>query len=703
MVNRLATRRTAAFFSLLGSVFAVQADTAVFINEIHYDNAGTDINEQIEIAAPAGTDLTGWHLVAYNGSDGLGYADVALTSGAFSTCGNATLVVVPVLGLQNGGQDGVALVDGGGDVVQFLSYEGTFAANDGPASGMLSVDMGVSEPGTSPADQSLQLGGNGNLYSAFVWHAPATATFGTCNVGQTFAFGPPVDIAPSVLSTTPVNAMAGVPTNANVAVTFSEAVDLGATWYEILCSISGTHSGVVTGGGAAYVINPATDFDAGESCTVTVNATQVVDADGDTADAMAADYEFSFTTAGDLPPSLTMTKPANDAANVARAGNLQVTFSEPVTLDAGWYTVSCGSSGAHTAAQSGGGAVYTLNPEIDFAALEPCTWTIFGDHVHDLDGAIHAMVGNAVVTFQTGADNDDYYAGVDTSSGAALKAWLHNRIKDHHTVPYSGGTANTWTVLEAADEDPANPDNTLDIYLNRSYVKVAARDDGQAHPPFTVYNREHTWPKSLGFPDSTRPGTGGSKPNPPHVDGHMLHASEKDYNTQRGNKPFADCLSGCTRLQTEAYGGFGGGAGHGDSNWVKGPDGNAGSFEVWDKLKGDMARSVMYMAVRYKGGVNSDGVTEPNLELTDNRSQIVLVNAQNTPGGGTAYMGLLTDLLDWNDFDPPDAVERIRNDVVYALQGNRNPFVDHPEWTRCVFTGVTCPVQDDVIFADGFE
>ena len=324
--------------------------------------------------------------------------------------------------------------------------------------------------------------------------------------------------------------------------------------------------------------------------------------------------------------------------------------------------------------------------------------------MHDQDGTIHAMAANKVITFQTGADNVDYYAGVDTSSGTALKAWLHNRIKDHQTVPYSGGSANTWTVMEAADEDPTNPNNTLDIYLNRSYTKVAARDDGQSHPPFAVYNREHTWPKSLGFPDATRSGTGGSKPNPPHVDGHMLHTSEKDYNSQRGNKPFANCTIGCTKLQAEAYGGFGGSSSHGDSNWVKGPDGNAGSFEVWDKLKGDMARSVMYMAVRYKGGVNSDGITEPNLELTDDRNKIVLVNAQNTPGGGTAYMGLLTDLLGWNDSDLPDAAEQIRNDVIYALQGNRNPFIDHPEWARCVFTNTMCPVaQSDVIFANGFE
>jgi VCBS repeat-containing protein len=79
----------------------------------------------------------------------------------------------------------------------------------------------------------------------------------------------------------------------------------------------------------------------------------------------------------------------------------------------------------------------------------------------------------------------------------------------------------------------------------------------------------------------------------------------------------------------------------------------------------------MYMAIRYEGG---DGV--PDLELTDNRSLIVGTSS----GAATAYMGLLTTILEWHAFDPPDAAELERNEIVYSFQNNRNPFIDHPEW-----------------------
>ena len=114
---------------------------------------------------------------------------------------------------------------------------------------------------------------------------------------------------------------------------------------------------------------------------------------------------------------------------------------------------------------------------------------------------------------------------------------------------------------------------------------------------------------------------------------------------------------------------------------MKTPDGNAGSFEVWDHRKGDVARAVMYMAIRYEGGTDARGQSEPDLELTDDRSRIVKTSAS------PAYMGLLSTLLAWNLADPPDDAERERIEVVYSFQGNRNPFVDHPEWaTQALFT-----------------
>ncbi|MDH3260543.1 MAG: ExeM/NucH family extracellular endonuclease [Acidimicrobiia bacterium] len=172
----------------MGALPAAAAGPPVFINEIHYDNAGTDAGEAVEIAGPAGTDLTGWSLVLYNGANGLSYTTTAL-SGIIPNqqAGYGTLFFpYPVNGLQNGSPDGLALVDTGSTVVQFLSYEGTFTALDGPANGILSTDIGVSEASGSAAGDSLQLGGSGTQGGDFTWAASQPNTFGGVNTGQTF-------------------------------------------------------------------------------------------------------------------------------------------------------------------------------------------------------------------------------------------------------------------------------------------------------------------------------------------------------------------------------------------------------------------------------------------------------------------------------------------------------------------------------------
>lgn len=160
----------------------------IFINEIHYDNAGTDLNEAIEIAGPAGSDLTGWSLLLYNGANGSVY-DTRLLSGVIPDLADGYGVVVenyPVNGIQNGSPDAIALVDASGSVIQFLSYEGVFVANGGAANGLSSVDIGTSETSTTPSDFSLQLSGNGTQSQDFTWSVAAAATFGAFNTGQTF-------------------------------------------------------------------------------------------------------------------------------------------------------------------------------------------------------------------------------------------------------------------------------------------------------------------------------------------------------------------------------------------------------------------------------------------------------------------------------------------------------------------------------------
>jgi DNA/RNA endonuclease G (NUC1) len=151
------------------------------VSEIHYDNSGDDSGEAIEIEGPAGTDLKDWKIVLYNGNGGTAYNTVDLTGNIIPTttgCGTRGVVVTnyPPNGIQNG-PDGFALVDATSTVVQFLSYEGSFKATDGPANGMTSVDIGVAENG-APTGQSLQFV---TSVVTSAWKGPFTSSFGACN------------------------------------------------------------------------------------------------------------------------------------------------------------------------------------------------------------------------------------------------------------------------------------------------------------------------------------------------------------------------------------------------------------------------------------------------------------------------------------------------------------------------------------------
>jgi predicted extracellular nuclease len=177
-----------AVLAVLASTAPVVAQTPVFINEFHYDNASTDIGEAIEIAGPAGTDLGGWNLVLYNGSNGSVYNTTPLFGTIADLCvGFGALdFTYPTNGIQNGSPDGIALVDPTNTVVQFLSYEGSFTAVDGPAAGLTSADIGVAESSSTAVGDSLQLSGTGLNYEDFIWQAPAPHSFGACNPGQSF-------------------------------------------------------------------------------------------------------------------------------------------------------------------------------------------------------------------------------------------------------------------------------------------------------------------------------------------------------------------------------------------------------------------------------------------------------------------------------------------------------------------------------------
>ncbi|ASW55572.1 endonuclease [Plantactinospora sp. KBS50] len=235
-------------------------------------------------------------------------------------------------------------------------------------------------------------------------------------------------------------------------------------------------------------------------------------------------------------------------------------------------------------------------------------------------------------TAGSGPYDATYYKNAVGRTGPALRSSLHTIIKVQTTLSYDG----VWDALRDTDQDPANSANVILLYTGRSQSKTS--NGGGADD----WNREHVWAKSHGdFGTATGPGT----------DVHHLRPTDVSVNSQRGNKDFD---SGGSAV-AEAPGCYT----------------DADSFEPRDAVKGDVARMIFYMAIRYEG---DDGW--PDLEPNDAVSN-----------GSAPRIGRLSKLLAWNDLDPPDAFEQRRNQRIYERwQGNRNPFVDHPEWARSIWS-----------------
>ncbi len=280
----------------------------------------------------------------------------------------------------------------------------------------------------------------------------------------------------------------------------------------------------------------------------------------------------------------------------------------------------------------------------------------------------------ALSTAPAPAQPEGYYEGVEATSAAALRAALHKLIDDHKRFPYTSSETDTWDILEQADADQDENNRVVGLYRNASFARQGGGN--------STYNREHVWPRSYGFPDND------ADLNYPFTDTHSLFLSDVDYNFNRSNHPFDTCDDSCTEYATVENDGRGNqGSGYpGDSNWQKG-EFTDGTWEVWNGRRGDVARALMYMDVRYEGGVHGGtGAAEPDLILTDDRG---LIDSSNTGSNeAVGYMGMLSTLLEWHEQDPVDDIERQHHEKVASFQGNRNPFIDHPEWAACVFEGV---------------
>ena len=258
-----------------------------------------------------------------------------------------------------------------------------------------------------------------------------------------------------------------------------------------------------------------------------------------------------------------------------------------------------------------------------------------------------------------------YYAPAAGKTGQELKSALHEIIDNHTVYPYtSSGNDNwldgqkvdvwealTYTDSACADEEP-NCRLIQMLYLDETKsIEQANRGDGNNDS----WDREHVWPKSRGFPQKNQDG---------YTDLHHLRPADRNlngthsnYGYDEGGEIVIDKRDDGSLIQTEAR-----------------IDRDNESFEPPDRAKGQIARMLFYMAVRYETGDNLGDEKMPDLVLKDENKKVK-----------EPWIGDLCTLVKWNNMFGPTDFERRRNDRVMELQGNRNPFIDNPGWANLIW------------------
>jgi endonuclease I len=264
---------------------------------------------------------------------------------------------------------------------------------------------------------------------------------------------------------------------------------------------------------------------------------------------------------------------------------------------------------------------------------------------HGRNTSLILLIIMATSTLSLAGIPSGYYDGASGKSGSILKSALNDIIDGHTEYPYTSSGTDVWDILKVSDRDPNNSSNVICIYTQYSI------DAAQEYNSGAGWSREHVWAKSHGdFGTATGAGT----------DIHNLKPEDVSVNSTRNNKDFDD-----------------GGTLATDNSPPSGYDGTLDCYTTsytWeppDGVKGDVARIIFYMVTRYEGE-NS----EVDLEMVD--------YADSAPSL-EPYHGVESTLLSWHIADPVDSFEHYRNEVIYGYQGNRNPFIDHPEYVNAIW------------------
>lgn len=255
-------------------------------------------------------------------------------------------------------------------------------------------------------------------------------------------------------------------------------------------------------------------------------------------------------------------------------------------------------------------------------------------------------------------ESGTYYAAADGKKGAALKTSLCGVIYDRN----EGGDLNTaykalWTHFKTTDAKPNG--KVWDMYSNKREMTFGTdQDTGSGSQEGQYYNREHSMPNSW-F---------GGKVMPMYTDLFHMYPTDKVVNNKRGNNPFGETANPSWKSAND-FSKLGPCSVEGYSGVV---------FEPNDEYKGDFARTYFYMVTCYEEKL-------PNWYISYAESQPTL--------DGNTYPGLsdwqLKMLMKWAKNDPVSEKETNRNNAVFGIQNNRNPFIDYPGLEEYIWGSLT--------------
>ncbi|MDO6673935.1 endonuclease [Tenacibaculum sp. 1_MG-2023] len=313
------------------------------------------------------------------------------------------------------------------------------------------------------------------------------------------------------------------------------------------------------------------------------------------------------------------------------------------TYTSGKIKVTFETSSARNGSITESNNTFTYIPAQGFVGIDSFKYTICSTIIPNSCSTATVIInvkgiseGNSG-SFKIPSELSEYYKDVDfTLTGASLKDALATTIISTHTTNLSY-TPDVWDVLKQSDLDLNDNSKVVLIYgyddIDGNYVTDRTRDKDMSGGNTGDWNREHVYPKALGNPNL---GTSG-----PGADAHHLRPSDVRFNSDRSSKKFATSS---------------GDAGDVSGNWYPG-----------DEWKGDVARMIMYMYVRYGSQCLPKNVTVGSITTSDSN--------------------MVSLLLEWNAEDPVSDLEIQRNNVVANEQGNRNPFIDNPYLATVIWSG----------------